>query len=191
MSPISDDSFPEWNLFGAGKLMKLQWIRPDWPACLLRARSFQKANLPCIIMSICDLGQAFFNALVLLETLAEEERHHPLFWSLCCSSSQPLELSHTLTAGYLQLSLPAHCSSIAVEQLHAETGRSCWRRRAAQSCVPAHKLITSEMLQTLTAGGEVAPRVCVRVCVSVFVCMCEDEKQSAGGMIMHNGGRNL
>lgn len=31
MSPFADDSFPEWNLFGAGKLMKLQRIRPDWP----------------------------------------------------------------------------------------------------------------------------------------------------------------
>lgn len=55
--------------------------------------------------------------------------------------------------------------------------------------MPVHQLITSEMLQTLTARGEVA--VCVCVYVSAFVCTCEDEKQSAVGRIMHNGGRNL
>lgn len=136
-----------------------------------RAQSFQKANLPCIIMSACDLGQALFNALVLLETLAEEGRQNALFWSLCCSSSPPLECSPTPTAGYLQLSLPAHCSSsIAVGEVHAEPGRRCWRRRAAQSCVQAHKLITSETLQTLTAG-EVASRVCACLCFCARVKM--------------------
>lgn len=135
-----------------------------------RAQSFQKANLPCIIMSACDLGQALFNALVLLETLAEEGRQNALFWSLCCSSSPPLECSPTPTAGDLQLSLPAHCSSIAVGEVHAEPGRRCWRRRAAQSCVQAHKLITSETLQTLTAG-EVASRVCACLCFCARVKM--------------------
>lgn len=113
MSPISDDSFPEWNLFGAGKLMKLQWIRPDWPACLLRARSFQKANLPCIIMSICDLGQALFNALVLLETLAEEKSHQPLFWSL---ESVLLFFTATRTLSYSDSRIPAAVSPSSLQQ---------------------------------------------------------------------------
>lgn len=30
-------------------------------------------------MSICDLGQALFNAPVLLQALAEEQRQHALF----------------------------------------------------------------------------------------------------------------
>lgn len=84
MPHISDDAFREWDLFGAGKLMKLQWIRPDWPLLPFRAPSFQKANLPCVILSVCDLGQALSNApvllllLLLLQTPAEEKRQHAL-----------------------------------------------------------------------------------------------------------------
>lgn len=44
--------------------------------------------------------------------------------------------------------------------------------------MPAHKLITSETIQTLSGGGEAAQ------CV-------EDGKQSAVGAIRHRGGRDL
>lgn len=42
MSHISDESFRERNLFGEGELMKLQWIRPDWPVCLLGQKAFKR-----------------------------------------------------------------------------------------------------------------------------------------------------
>lgn len=42
MSHISDESFRERNLFGEGELMKLQWIRPDWPVCLLGHEAFKR-----------------------------------------------------------------------------------------------------------------------------------------------------
>lgn len=124
-----------------------------------RARSFQKANLPCIIMSICDLGQALFNAPVLLQTMAEEQWQHALFWSLCCSYYQSLNCSQTVfpAAGYLPMSLLIHCSDIAGGNAHETAGGDGER----QSCVLEHTLISREMLQTPSAGGEVAPRVCV------------------------------
>lgn len=182
MSLISDDSFPEWDLLGASKLVELQRIRPDWPVCLLgheaskRPSCHARSRLPVIWVKL------FMNAPLLLETLAGEENTSRSFFPWP-RAALVFRQHASVSASRAQ---QRRCGRKYTPKLAGATPGDAQRGPA----MAAHQLITSEMLQTLTARGEVAPRVLVCVCVSAFVCTCEDEKQSAVGRVMHNGGRN-
>lgn len=85
-----------------------------------------------------------------------------LFSRVCAAAD--LLSADVPASGYLPWSLRPHCSDIAGGNIHEAAGGDAGRR----SCALVHKLITREMLQTPSAGGEVAPRA--RACVRVHVC---------------------
>lgn len=133
--------------------MKLQWIRPDWPVCLLGHEAFKRPT--CRALSCLSL---IWVKLLLLHRCCYRpwlKSSGSTLFSRVCAADAP-------APGYLPSSLRPHCSDIAGGNIHEAAGGDVGRR----SCVLVHKLITREMLQTPSAGGEVAPRAraCVHVC---------------------------
>lgn len=138
-----------------------------------RPQSFQKDNLPRIIMSICDLGQ----------TLAVQECHYgpdvplqktqsPLLWGVC---RFPLSAARSLQTDIYT----AECSRPRFPHQHVYGPHMCWSwqkpAEADMKCIfrmPVHQVFASEILQKLNEGG--VTEVCVCLCGCLHICVWVD-----------------
>lgn len=132
MSPTSDDSFPEWNPLGASKLVELQWIRPDWPVCLLGHEASKRPSCHARSrLSVMWVKLFFFECAATVRDPGWRGKHITLlfFFPQSCAA-----LVFRRQDTRMHPSLRAECSSAAVGEVHAETGSSYSRRRAARPC---------------------------------------------------------
>lgn len=160
-----------------------------------RTQSFQKDNLPCIIMSICDLGQALAmhechyrraHTRPTCSTRARRSRGNTIP-SIVETALLPLSATKSLradiyTAECPQLAFPIRCKNTFIGHVCAEAGKSCRSRHEMHPCMLVHQVIAGEMLQKLNAKGA---EQCVCMCLYMHV----------GGWMLaairHNEGRNL
>lgn len=147
-----------------------------------RTQSFQKDNLPCIIMSICDLGQALAmhechyrraHTGPTCSTQARRSRGNTIP-SIVESALLLLSATKSLradiyTAECSQLAFPICCNNTFIGHVCAEAGKSCRSRQEMHPCMLVHQVIAGEMLQKLNAKGA-EECVCACVCVSVYAC---------------------
>lgn len=148
-----------------------------------RTRGFQKDNLSCIIMSVCDLGQA----LVMHECFYRHtqgqhaaRRTHRFAWNTARSfvESSLLLLTDSkllLVDAYvcscsqkrLQLSVKPRSSNTSRNPIFAESGTSCGRRHEMHSCPCAQT--TKHNNYPCDASSAAYRRIVV---ASVYVCIC-------------------
>lgn len=125
-----------------------------------RTQSFQKDNLPCVIMSICDLGQA----LVMHECHYRQKQgwhvaHKPTVSEetqstlLLLLRGSKLLLADIYTVERLQQSLHSPCNNMFMDMYVLRLAKAA-EAHMEHALLCVHKLVTSEMLQMLNAGVE-------------------------------------